>query len=270
MPLLKLLSPAKINLGLWVVGKRPDGYHEIITLYREIPLYDEIVIKEGPLRVETNIGIPEKENYVYRALVELQKILDREINFTIYIYKNIPVGSGLGGGSSNLAVVLKKINELLGSPLSEEELKELVGSISADAPFFLMGGTAIGKGKGEILEPVECRISGDLTLVIPSVSSETKRVYQSLTERDYSLESYAEERIKRILEGDITAIENVLGEKAKELYPEIKEVCRFIEYLGFKPFVSGSGSTVYFFGKAPEKLKRASAVRNWRVIELKL
>ena len=270
MQTIKLLSPAKINLGLWVIGKRPDGYHEIITLYKEIPLYDEITIKEGPLRVETNIGIPQEENYVYKGLVELQRRLDEEINLTVYIHKNIPVGSGLGGGSSNLAVVMKKVNELLGNPLTEDELIELVAGISADAPFFLMGGTAIGRGKGEILEPVECAVSGDITLVIPSVSSETGKVYGSLTEEDYTLETYAEERIRRILEGDIKAIENVLGEKAKELYPEIGEVCRFIEYLGFKPFVSGSGSTVYFFGKAPEELKKAGAVRGWRVIELRL
>ena len=134
----------------------------------------------------------------------------------------------------------------------------------------MWGGTAIGRGKGEILEPAECALSGDIPLVIPSVSSETGKVYGSLTEEDYTLETYAEERIRRILEGDIKAIENVLGEKAKELYPEIGEVCRFIEYLGFKPFVSGSGSTVYFFGKAPEELKKAGAVRGWRIIELKL
>ena len=270
METIKLFSPAKINLGLWVIGKRSDGYHEIITLYREIPFYDEIIIREGPLRVETNIGIPQEENYVYKGLVEFQRRLNREIDLTIYIHKNIPVGSGLGGGSSNLAIVMKKVNELLGNPLTEEELTELVSNISADAPFFLIGGTAVGRGKGEILEPVECLISGDITLVIPSVSAETGKVYKSLMEEEFVLETYAEEKIKQILQGEKQAIENILGEKAKELYPEIGEVCRFVEYLGFQPFVSGSGSAVYFFGKAPEELKKASSLRGWRVIELRL
>ncbi len=267
---VKLLSPAKINLGLWVIGKRPDGYHEIITIYREIPFYDEIIIREGPLKVETSTGIPQEENYVYKGLVQLQRMLDREINLSVFINKKIPVGSGLGGGSSNLAVVIKKVNEILGNPLEEEELIKLVGSISADAPFFIKGGTAIGMGKGEIIQPVEEKIVGDITLVIPSVSSETKRVYGSLTEKDYSPREYAEEQVKEVLKGRIEAIENVLGEKAKDLYPEIMELCRFVEYLGFKAFVSGSGSAVYFFGKAPEELKRAAPSRGWRVIELKL
>lgn len=267
---IKLLSPAKINLGLWVIGKRPDGYHEIITLFREIPLYDEIILREGVLNVETNVDIPKEENYVYKGLIEFQRITGLEIPFSVYIHKRIPVGSGLGGGSSNLAVVLKKINEIFGNPLAEEELIELVGNISADAPFFIFGGTAIGRGKGNVLQPVECELSGDITLVIPSVSSETRKVYGSLEEEDYVLESYAEEKIREILKGNKEAIENILGEKAKELYPEIGEVCRFLEYLGFKPFVSGSGSSVFFFGKTPKELKIAARGRNWKVFELRI
>ncbi|RUM30583.1 MAG: 4-(cytidine 5'-diphospho)-2-C-methyl-D-erythritol kinase [Aquifex sp.] len=268
--MIKLLSPAKINLGLWVLGKRPDGYHEIITLYREIPFYDEIYLKEGILRVETNIGIPQEENLVYKGLREFERRTGIEVNYSVFIQKNVPPGAGLGGGSSNLAIVLKKVNELFGFPLSEEELKELVGSISADAPFFLLGKSAIGKGKGEILEPVEMKITGKITLVIPSVSSSTGKVYSSLREEDFVTLEYAEEKIKRVISGGVEEIENVLGEIARELYPEINEVYRFIEHLGFKPFVSGSGSTVYFFGEAPEELKKAGRMRNWKVVEIVL
>ncbi|AAC07027.1 4-(cytidine 5'-diphospho)-2-C-methyl-D-erythritol kinase [Aquifex aeolicus] len=268
--MIKVLSPAKINLGLWVLGRLPSGYHEILTLYQEIPFYDEIYIREGVLRVETNIGIPQEENLVYKGLREFERITGIEINYSIFIQKNIPPGAGLGGGSSNLAVVLKKVNELLGSPLSEEELRELVGSISADAPFFLLGKSAIGRGKGEVLEPVETEISGKITLVIPQVSSSTGRVYSSLREEHFVTPEYAEEKIQRIISGEVEEIENVLGDIARELYPEINEVYRFVEYLGFKPFVSGSGSTVYFFGGASEELKKAAKMRGWKVVELEL
>jgi len=268
--MVKILSPAKINLGLWILKKRPDNYHELITLYREIPFFDEIYIKEGILKVETNIGIPQEENLVYKGLREFEKITGIEVNYSIFIQKNIPPGAGLGGGSSNLATVLNKINELTGRPLSREDLISLLSKLSADAPFFLYGGTAIGRGKGEILQPAECRLKGKLTLVIPLVSSSTGRIYSLVSPKHYVNVEYAEEKIKEILEGNVNAIENILGEIAKEIYPEIAEVFRFIEFLGFKAFVSGTGSTVYYFGEATEELKTAAKSRGWKVVELEL
>ncbi|GAB6066209.1 4-(cytidine 5'-diphospho)-2-C-methyl-D-erythritol kinase [Aquifex pyrophilus] len=268
--MIKILSPAKINLGLWILGKRPDGYHELITLYREIPLYDEIYIREGVLSVETNLNIPQEENIVYKGLKEFERITGLPVEFSVFIQKNIPVGAGLGGGSSNLASVIKKVNELLGSPLSEEELIQFLGSISADAPFFVKGGSAIGRGIGELIEPVEFKIEEKLTLIIPSVQSSTARIYGAVRPEHYVSREYAEGKVREVIEGNIEAIENVLGELAKEIYPEIGEVVRFVEYFGFKPFITGSGSGVFFFGEAPEEMKRGAKGRMWRVIELEL
>lgn len=142
--MLRLLSPAKLNLGLWLLGKRPDGYHEIFTLYQAINLFDEVSIEEGNLNVQTSTGIPMEENLVYKALKAMEKLLGRELNFKIFIQKNIPEGGGLGGGSSNVATVLKAINQLLDIPLSEEDLQNIASKVSSDAPFFLMGSSAIG------------------------------------------------------------------------------------------------------------------------------
>ena len=268
--MIKILSPAKINLGLWILGKRPDGYHELITLYREIPLYDEIYIKEGILRVDTSINIPQEENIVYKGLKEFERITGLPVEFSIFIQKNIPIGAGLGGGSSNLANVIKKVNELLGNPLSGEELIVFLGSISADAPFFLKGGSAIGRGIGELIEPVEIKLKGKLTLIIPNVQSSTARIYGAVSPEHYVSREYAEERVREVIEGNIEALENVLGEIAKEIYPEIREVVRFVEHFGFKPFITGSGSGVFFFGEAPEEMKRGAKGRFWKVIELDL
>jgi len=106
---MRVLSPAKLNLGLWLLGKRSDGYHEIFTIYHAIDLFDEILIEDGPLSIETSTGIPMEENLVYKAIKLMENRLGEEINFRIYIQKNIPEGAGLGGGSSNVASVLKAI-----------------------------------------------------------------------------------------------------------------------------------------------------------------
>ncbi|MFN3264081.1 MAG: 4-diphosphocytidyl-2C-methyl-D-erythritol kinase, partial [Aquificaceae bacterium] len=131
--MLRLLSPAKVNLGLWLLGKRADGYHEVFTIYQAVDLFDEVLIEEGPLSVETSTGIPMEQNLVYKALRVMEGLLGKEISLRIFIQKNIPEGGGLGGGSSNVATVLRAVNELMGNPLSEEELYLIAGRISSDA-----------------------------------------------------------------------------------------------------------------------------------------
>ncbi|MCX8060777.1 MAG: 4-diphosphocytidyl-2C-methyl-D-erythritol kinase, partial [Aquificaceae bacterium] len=123
--LVRVLSPAKLNLGLWLLGKRPDGYHEIFTLYHAVNLFDEITLWEGELSVQTSTGIPMEENLVYKALRLMERQIGKDIKVSVYIQKNIPEGAGLGGGSSNVAVVLKAVNQLLGEPMSVRELQAL-------------------------------------------------------------------------------------------------------------------------------------------------
>ena len=263
----RVLSPAKVNLGLWILGKRSDGYHEILTLFHAIDLCDEITIKEGPLDVRTSTGIPMEENLVYRALLELRRRVGREPEVSVFIQKRIPEGSGLGGGSSNVAVVLKAVNEMLGKPLDTEELREIAGLVSSDAPFFFEGGTAIGRGRGEIIEKVE-PLDLRITLVIPPVKASTKEVYSSLREEHFS--SVDMDRIIEALrEGRFDTLENRLGELACEIYPEIGEVVRFLRFLGLKPLVSGSGSAVFYIGKPSPELVRGARLRGWRVVETK-
>ncbi|MDQ7082716.1 MAG: hypothetical protein Q9N34_06995 [Aquificota bacterium] len=173
MSVTKILSPAKVNLGLWLVGKRSDGYHDILTVFHAIDLCDEIEIREGPLRVETSTGIPQEENLVFKALAELQRRPGAEPGaLSIYINKKIPVGAGLGGGSSNVASVLKEVNRIIGEPLSEEELIEIGGMCSSDVPFFFRGGTALGMGRGDILEEID-RLELEITLLVPNVEAST-------------------------------------------------------------------------------------------------
>ncbi len=264
----RVLSPAKVNLGLWVLGRRSDGYHEIFTLFHAVDLCDEVFIREGPLDVQTNIGIPKEENLVYKALVELGRRLGSLPEVSVFINKRIPPGSGLGGGSSNVAFVLKAVNEMLGKPLTEEELKEVALSVSSDAPFFFLGGTALGRGRGEVLEPV-----GDLdlklTLVIPEVSASTRRVYSALKEEHFSEPPPLEEILNALKSGDTSPLRNVLGDLACEIYPEIGEVVRFLRDLGLEPLVSGTGSAVFYIGSVIPEVEKGSRLRGWRVFEVK-
>ena len=265
--MLKILSPAKVNLGLWIKGKRSDGYHDILTVFHAIDLCDEIIVREGPLKVKTSMGIPQEENLVYRALLEYRKITGLEVDFSIYINKRIPVGAGLGGGSSNAAVVLREVNRLLGNPLSPEELSEILSGISADSPFFLIGGTALAKGKGEVLKPLP-HPQLTITLVIPEVGSNTGLVYSALRETEFGVPE-EKELIDAIERGDFSFLENPLGKRAMEVYPQIGEVYRFLEFTGIKPLVSGSGSAVFYIGKADQKVIAGAKARGWKVFEVK-
>jgi len=265
---IKVLSPAKINLGLWILGKRSDGYHEILTVFHAIDLCDEIYIRKGTFDVQTSTGIPREKNLVYRALLEFQRRTGRDIGFSIFIQKNIPEGAGLGGGSSNVASVLKKINELMGNPLKEEELKDIAGKVSSDAPFFFLGKTAIGRGRGEILEEIE-PLDLNITLVIPNTRSSTRKVYSAVGEKHISPGAQIEKILEALKEGKYDLLENKLGDLACEMYPEIGEVVRFIEHFGFKPLVSGSGSAVFYIGKPTPELEKGAKLRGWRIIEAK-
>lgn len=263
----KFISPAKLNLGLWILGKRPDGYHEIFTIYQAISLWDEIYVKEGPLKVETSIGIPQEENLVYKALMELQKVTGKEIEVSVYIQKRIPVGGGLGGGSSNVATVLKAVNQLLGLSLSQEELAYVAGKVSSDAPFFLWGGSAIGEGRGEKITPVELP-HAVFTVIYPGVSVSTRWVYRHVGQEELTDRVDSDKIISLLKEGRWEVLENALGRLAARLVPAVGEVVRFLEDLGYRGLVSGSGACVFYVGRLDERVREGAHLRGWRVFEV--
>jgi len=265
---IRLLSPAKVNLGLWLLGKRDDGYHEIFTIYHTVSLFDEVFIREGPLRVETSNNIPQEENLVYRALRLMEKRLGKELELSVYICKNIPQGAGLGGGSSNCAVVLKAVNDLLGKPLSTEELEEIVKSVSSDGVFFLYGGTAVGRGRGDTVEPIK-HIDLKLTLIYPNVQAHTGRVYSMVKDVSLTPDLDSDKIIQSVLEGKFEVLENRLGALAMEIFPEMREVYRFVEYLGYKPMISGSGSCIFYIGEASQEVQKAALLRGWKLYQVK-
>src|ERR1700744_233032 len=153
---------AKINVRLDVVGKRPDGFHELRTIFQSISLHDELVLRRAPgkaisLQVSGNAMLstePVEKNLVYRAVDLLRRELRSRDGVDIELRKNVPAGRGLGGGSSDAAAALLGFLRLTGKKINESRLFELAASLGADVPFFLRGGRALGVSKGEEIYPL--------------------------------------------------------------------------------------------------------------------
>ena len=184
-PRIQLPAYAKINLGLRVLDKRPDGYHEIETFFLQVDLADHLFFKllpEPAIRFSCNW--PElsdaENNLCVKACRLLETAAGKVFGLDLYLEKNIPYGAGLGGGSSDAAVTLIAVNSLFNISLSREGLGKLAAQIGSDVPFFLHGGLAYATGRGEILTPLDYLPDLWLLLVKPEVSVSTKWAYDNL------------------------------------------------------------------------------------------
>ncbi|WP_025270308.1 4-(cytidine 5'-diphospho)-2-C-methyl-D-erythritol kinase [Hippea sp. KM1] len=179
-----LKSFAKINSLLYVLGKRPDGYHELFTLMHKIDLFDVIEIKKNSGGLEFGIDVDELNNQDNLAVRAARLFFERagiKPQVNIEIEKHIPIGGGLGGGSSNAAYTLRGLNELFDFPLSKGELFELASKIGSDVAFFVEHGSAIAEGRGETITKIRCHTDGfKVFLAIPNFSVSTALVYKRL------------------------------------------------------------------------------------------
>lgn len=181
---MKILSPAKVNLFLKILGKRIDGYHDLMTLMCCIGLYDTVSIDVGHTNIAVSCShllVPEDEtNLAHVAANIFLKTLERNDGVKIFIQKQIPVAAGLGGGSSNAAAVLLGLNRYYDYPFSMKELLSMGLSIGADVPFFLFQKPAIATGIGEKLKAYPGLETFSMVLVSPGVSISTAEVYKKL------------------------------------------------------------------------------------------
>lgn len=245
---------AKVNLYLDVIGKRPDGYHELVTLFERIDLADELTLERVPgAGVEIRCGHPEVPrdgtNLVARAVEGYRQAAGWTEGVRITLKKRIPIAAGLGGGSSDAAATLRGLQELTGPLLPEKKLVELAQGLGSDAAFFLTPGPfALGRGRGECLEPVPAPAHLWHLLVFPGFPVPTKSVYQAfaLTHRGPDVRLL----IRALRDSDVPKIVdllfNALEPTVEKLYPALQEVkAIFKEQAGLaRPMVSGSGSTV--------------------------
>lgn len=173
---------AKINLGLRVVARRQDGFHELRTVFQTISLHDTLIfepVTRGPRFVSEDPRIPAgKANLVVRAALAFARAARVPLRWRIRLQKRIPPGSGLGGGSSDAAVTLLALNRLSGAPLDRELLATLAAGLGSDVPFFLAGGTALGLGRGEIVRPLRDLETGPILLLLPGTAISTAEAFR--------------------------------------------------------------------------------------------
>jgi len=246
-------APAKINLFLHVLGRRPDGYHDIQTLFQVLDWGDEIGVRvlDGPdiRRLPVNYGVPESEDLVSRAARLLQAEAGGRQGAEIAVRKRVPPGSGMGGGSSDAATVLLVLNRLWNCQLCCGALARLGRSLGADVPVFIYGFSSMATGTGEKLEP--CTLgSRHYVLVFPDFPIATRDVFEDpKLKRDSRLLSLAD-----VLSG---SGRNDCEPVVKKRYPAIEEIMQTLEKWG-KPMMTGTGSGIFIPMRDKKSAKSAA------------
>ncbi len=247
--MIALDSHAKINLFLEILGKRPDGFHELVTVMQQISLADSLTAERTEQGVSVKTDDPtlprDTDNLAGRAAALVLDELGAPGGVRISIVKRIPIGAGLGGGSSNAAAAMRAVNELYGGALSLDRLAALAAGIGSDVPFFLYGGAALCTGRGEIIEQTAAGPAWRATLYCPELFVSTAKVYGNLTydHRPRDGQAFWQAYCAGDFEG---LIFNRLEAAACELHPDL---CRLRD-AGL--LMSGSGST--FFAFSPVEL----------------
>lgn len=273
---LELKALGKINLGLDVLGRRENGYHDVRMVMQTLYLYDQITItkKETPgIELKTNLFyLPvDENNLAYRAAKLLMDEFDVKEGVSIYLDKHIPVAAGMAGGSSNAAAVLFGINRMFDLGLTQQELMDRGVTLGADVPYCIMRGTVLAEGIGEILTPLPALPKCYVLIAKPPISVSTKLIYEKLD--SHEIENHPD--IDGIIQGleaqDINKVAacmgNVLEKVTVEEYPVIEEIKNVMKAEGaLNAMMSGSGPTV--FGIYDNKQLARKAADKIRKIEL--
>lgn len=246
---------AKINLYLGVVEKRSDGYHDIETVFQPVSLFDEITFERADEGIELcgsgNNICWDRTNLCYRAAEELFEYVGSSPGVRINVIKNIPVGAGLGGGSSDAGAVIMGLNEYFDFGLTRKELMEIALKIGSDVPFFVFGRPAVGRGRGELLEGIDGLEECFILLVLTGIRISTKKAFKNISL--LLTRSDSRYRLNRLLKGldefPESEIEtyNSFEVQIEENYPDIGKVLTILEKREDCVFssLSGSGSACF-------------------------
>lgn len=246
-----LRSNTKINIGLKVINKRSDGFHNIVTIFQEVDFGDKIELKKckSGCHLKSNVDwIPlDNTNLCHKAYNILCKKLNQDLGVKIYLNKRVPIGSGIGGGSANAAATLLGLNSLYSLGLDYKKLEKIGSHVGADVPFFIKGGTQIGEEKGFKLSPINKKLDAVILLVIPMVTIDTGWAYRQIKNKLKS-----DQRIHRfadLMRSDFLSFkffENDFEKIVIPAYPEIGSIKNRMLDSGAKfASLSGSGSTVF-------------------------
>ena len=269
---LSIPAYAKINLSLEVIRRLDDGYHEVATILQTVDLADTVMLRpaDGLTVTCDDTTLSGEANIVWDAALALAMHAGVSPNAHITIEKRIPVAAGLGGGSADAAAALRGLNALWGLNLPDTELVSVAGSLGSDVPFLLTGGTALGAGRGDQLEPLPAVETTRLLLVAPggTISRKTPTLYGALTPDDYS----DGEQTHRLADSAaLTAAtltsdscRNVFTRAALEIFPGLNDVWeRVAAVTKFLPCLSGAGPAFFCMpSDETEHAKVAAALQN--------
>lgn len=270
MDKLELKALGKINLGLDILDRRDNGYHDVRMVMQTVYLYDRVIlekIQKPVIEIESNLNfLPLNENNIaYKAALLLMEEFKLTQGIRIILEKHIPVAAGMAGGSSNAAAVLFGMNRMYSLGLTEEELKQRGVLLGADVPYCIMRGTVLAEGIGEILTPLAPMPKCSILIAKPPISASTKVVYTKFDE----MKCVEHPDIDRIIKGldtdDIRMVASGMGNVLEQVmlkeYPVIGELKdAMIEAGAFNAMMSGSGPTVFGIFEERTKAKAAAVL----------
>lgn len=276
MDRLELKALGKINLGLDVLGRRENGYHDVRMVMQTVYLYDRIIMKKSKtpgIRLETNLYyLPVNENNLaYQAAQMLMDEFHIEEGVSIQLDKHIPVAAGMAGGSSNAAAVLFGMNRMFSLGLSQKELMERGVKLGADVPYCIMRGTVLAEGIGEILTPLSPMPKCYVLIAKPAISVSTKMVYEKLDSHEIEDHPDIDGILAGLKAGDLKKVAgsmgNVLERVTVDAYPVIDQNKKMMIKEGaLNAMMSGSGPTVFgIFEEKATARKAADAIRDARL-----
>ncbi len=250
--------PCKINLGLNIISKRPDGFHELDTCFYPVPWTDILEIIPAKELAFTSSGSDIPGNPDDNLCLKAYHLLKADFDISpvkIHLHKIIPIGAGLGGGSSDAAYTLRLLNEIFNLSLSVEQLKKYASKLGSDCAFFIQDKPMHGSGKGEILTEIDIRLNGFYLLIIkPTMHVSTQEAYSGITPRLPHIK--VSEIVKQPLSSWKDSLKNDFEESIFKKYPAIAEIKTKLYLNGaIYASMSGSGSSVFAIFEKPVELR---------------
>ena len=252
---IRLKAYAKINLFLEILGKRDDGFHELVTVMQEVDIFDDLAFEEigedciSIVCSDSTIPV-NNDNLIWKAADLFRNRCKIRNGVRIHLEKRIPVGAGLGGGSSDAAATFKGLNMLWQTGRDDIELMDMAGEIGSDIPFFIKGNTAVCKGRGEVVTPVSINAEYVYVIVYPNLKINTSSIYKNLklglTKEMKDVNFFLNQLNGNDLAVIGKALFNRLGQTIYGLHPDLLKLKNILEGFNFCGVqVSGSGSALF-------------------------